>query len=33
MQENIQTLDRLYEDQRGIIVNVIGYDHDWPACN
>jgi len=27
MQENIQTVDRLYENKRSIIVNVIGYNH------
>jgi hypothetical protein len=27
MEGNIQTLDRLYADHRGIVVNVIGYDH------
>lgn len=26
MQKNIQTLDRLYMDYNGIVVNVIGYD-------
>ncbi|SUW63269.1 Uncharacterised protein [Buttiauxella agrestis] len=26
MEENIQTLDRLYKDHHGVVVNVIGYD-------
>lgn len=26
MEENITKLDRLYADERGIVVNVIGYD-------
>ncbi|WMY72760.1 DUF4222 domain-containing protein [Buttiauxella selenatireducens] len=28
MDENVQTLNRLYKDQHGIVVNVVGYDQD-----